>query len=179
MITVLVNRTKSKIKTELKNNQPIIIINLSVEGNVAEVNTKIALSNEKEIIKLQDELAKAIEREMYKSIDIAQKYKTDIFSFGDQFRISHPKYWKRVQNDWNDEIFPNAEIKLNVKAFIRQTNLQTELMYITKSERCNDGKGKNRSNSTLCSHSNFSYERQLNKPSSKWCTFRHLVFSHI
>lgn len=126
VITVLVNRTKSKIKTELKNNQPIIIINLSVEGNVAEVNTKIALSSEKEIIKLQDELAKEIEREMYEAIDLAKKYKTDIFSFGDQFRISHPKYWKRVQNDWNDEIFPNAEIKINVKAFIRQTNLKTE-----------------------------------------------------
>ncbi len=125
-ISIQILRSNSQIKTEVKNNKPIITINLKAEGNVAEVNTYLDLSREEEFIKLQSELEKVIKNEINEAIKLGKKYKTDVFSFGDHIRISHPKYWKKVQDHWNDDILPTAEIKINVDASLRLTGLKTK-----------------------------------------------------
>lgn len=35
-------------------------------------------------------------------------------------------YWKKVADVWNEEIFPNLEVKVEVNAFIRRTYLITK-----------------------------------------------------
>ena len=75
---------------------------------------------------MQSELEKVIKNEINEANKLGKKYKTDVFSFGDHIRISHPKNWKKVQDHWNDDILPTAEIKINVDASLRLTGLKTK-----------------------------------------------------
>ena len=53
------------------------------------------------------------------------KLKADIVGFSKEFYRKYPKQWKVIENHW-DEVFPEVEVNINVKAHIRREG------YITK-----------------------------------------------
>ncbi|MGM0879316.1 MAG: Ger(x)C family spore germination C-terminal domain-containing protein [Bacillota bacterium] len=34
--------------------------------------------------------------------------------------------WKKIKKKWDDEIFPETEVNVNVEAFIRRSGLRTK-----------------------------------------------------
>lgn len=127
-ITVL--RSQSKIISDVKNNKPQITVHIKLEGNIGESTTKINLTDQEEIIKVQNELSKKVKREVENAIKYGQKYKADIFEFGENLSKSNPRYWKKVDNKWTDEVFPTLDVDVKVDAFIRLTGLKTKsLLY--------------------------------------------------
>lgn len=125
-IAVDVMRAKTKIKVEIKNKKPVIQITVRSEGHISEVHCPIDLSKHTTIEKLENQMENEIKAEVIKAVKEAKKQKTDIFRFGENINRENSKLWKKIKNRWNDEIFPETEIKVKVHSFIRRSGLRTK-----------------------------------------------------
>lgn len=104
---------KTDIKVSVKDDKPIIDINLSGEGKIYEVKGNINLKDDNVIKKLEDECNKVIKDDVKKAIKLAVKNKTDIFGFGLKFYQNYPKFYEKVKDDWNENL---GNIKINIKS---------------------------------------------------------------
>lgn len=120
---ISITLSKTKVIAKLKNGKPEFTVHVDAEGTLSEANTYLDLSKSSELLKLQIELRKKIKRELETSIQFAQKYKTDVFGFGEKLSHIDEDYWKKVKHNWNDEIFPNLKVNVEVDATITRTQL--------------------------------------------------------
>ncbi|SKC85605.1 Ger(x)C family spore germination protein [Maledivibacter halophilus] len=111
---------KRKIKTDYKNEQILINIDLSLFAELKYQYSMQPVSNE-DIKKYEKVISKKVSDNINSIIEKAQKeFQCDIFRFAKEFRGNHPKIYKKI--NWEDE-FPNAEININVETKIRNTTL--------------------------------------------------------
>ena len=103
----------SDVKVSVKNNKPIIDINLSGEAKIYEIKGDINLKKESLMKELEDKYNKLIKEKVKKAINLAVKNKTDIFGFGLKFYQNYPKFYEKVKENWNDNL---GDIKINIKS---------------------------------------------------------------
>ncbi|MGW9606179.1 Ger(x)C family spore germination C-terminal domain-containing protein, partial [Heyndrickxia sporothermodurans] len=84
----------------------------------------IDLTDPKILQQLEKNIAKKIKKEMLHAVKIIQKEKTDIFGFGEIFYRKSPDLWKKVDQDWNEIVFPELTVNVKVDVFIRRTGLR-------------------------------------------------------
>ncbi|MED3652225.1 Ger(x)C family spore germination protein [Heyndrickxia sporothermodurans] len=123
-ISFAVNSRKSKIHLKIKNNKPIYTIHIKAEGDIREATVPIDLTDPKILQQLEKNIAKKIKKEMLHAVKIIQKEKTDIFGFGEIFYRKSPDLWKKVDQDWNEIVFPELTVNVKVDVFIRRTGLR-------------------------------------------------------
>ena len=116
---------KSKVKTAItvKNGQPVANINIMSIFRLSEINTKYNINDPGQIEKLEKKAAAQIKKEVVSSIRTAQKYKSDIFGFGEQMYRSNPQQWKNFKTDWNS-MFAVMDFHVNVNAYYRESGLK-------------------------------------------------------
>ncbi|MCK9860229.1 Ger(x)C family spore germination protein [Paenibacillus sp. ATY16] len=120
-MTIEVIRSKTTTKARFVNGEPEIHIGIRTEGSIGEVLCKIDLTQKSSIYELEHKSAEAIRGFVQKTIhQVQEKYKVDIFGFGDVVHRANPSYWKSVENDW-DTVFQKMPVKLDVVVNIRQT----------------------------------------------------------
>ncbi|MFP3123407.1 Ger(x)C family spore germination protein [Ectobacillus funiculus] len=125
-IAVDVMRSKTKIKAKIRNNKPVIQITVRTEGHISEVHCPIDLAKHESIEKLEKQMRKEIKSEVVLAVKDAKEQKSDIFRFSEYINRKSPKVWKKIEKKWDDEIFPETEVNINVQAFIRRSGLRTK-----------------------------------------------------
>lgn len=106
-------RTKSEIKADIVDGKPVVEVNITAQGNVAEVEGKINLLTPASMGQLEKALEKRIKTLTDLAIRKAQKkLHTDVFGFGSAIHRANPALWKKMQKDWNKRF---ANLKINVK----------------------------------------------------------------
>ncbi|KRE25133.1 Ger(x)C family spore germination protein [Paenibacillus sp. Soil522] len=125
-IAVEMMRSKTKIKVEIRNKKPVIYIKVRSEGHISEVHCPIDLGNHETIQKLEKQMEKEINEEIMIALEAAKEQKSDIFRFGEYVNREDSKLWKKIKKRWDDEIFPETEVNVNVQAFIRRSGLRTK-----------------------------------------------------
>lgn len=109
----------SEVNVELKNNKPIVNINISGEARIIETEGEIDLEDSKVIEELQKKTNKKIKKRINQAIDLAIENKTDIFGFGKKFYQEYPKYFNSVKKDWNTNL---DQIQINIKSDLMLKN---------------------------------------------------------
>ncbi|WP_078410174.1 Ger(x)C family spore germination protein [Priestia abyssalis] len=125
-IAVDLMRSNTKMKAEIKNQKPVIHLTVRSEGHISEVHCPTDLDKHETIEQLEKQMKKEIKEEIRMAVDAAKEQKSDIFRFGETVNREDPKLWKRIKKNWDDEIFPETEVKINVQAFIRRSGLRTK-----------------------------------------------------
>ncbi|MDP1420714.1 Ger(x)C family spore germination protein [Peribacillus simplex] len=125
-ITYSVIRQKTNVGAKLVNGKPKISIKVRAEGDIREVNVPLNLTDMHVLIEIEKKLAKDLKKEMEDAIVRAQKNKSDIFGFGEIIHESHPKEWKKLEENWDDDSFPKLEVDVQVETFIRRTGLRNK-----------------------------------------------------
>ncbi|MDM5293391.1 Ger(x)C family spore germination protein [Peribacillus simplex] len=125
-ITYQVIRQKTNVSVKVENGKPKVFIKVRAEGDIREVNVSLNLSSPHVLIDIEKKLAKNLKKEMEDAIVRAQKNKSDIFGFGEIMHESHPKLWKKLEKDWDDDTFPKLEAQVQVETFIRRTGLRNK-----------------------------------------------------
>lgn len=123
-ISIDILRAQSDIKVNIRNEKPVINLTIVTEGSVSETQCNIALDKNTTINELEEQLSKEIKDEVLKTMIFAQDGKTDVFGFGNYINIEDKKYWKKIERRWEDEIFPELDINVNVLATIRRTGMR-------------------------------------------------------
>ena len=104
-----VSRQTTKIKTKMQDGQPEIYIFTRTEGNIGEIMAPIDLSSLKIRGKIQEIAEKEIKKEINLAIEQGKKNRSDIFGFGEDIYLSHPKEWKKLTQNWNEVSFPKVK----------------------------------------------------------------------
>ena len=99
------------VSVELKDNKPIVNINLSGEARIIEVKGKVDLKDSDVIEKLQKKANNKIKKQVNKALKLAIKNETDIFGFGKMFYQNYPDYFESVKKVWNSNL-GNIEVKI-------------------------------------------------------------------
>lgn len=111
--------TLKDIKTEpiitFENNIPKIKLKIKADGAILEMQCKRNLE-EKEVMKeLEKEFNDRLKKIIYDTINLVQhEYKSDIFGFGNYIYKNNLKKWNTIKNKWDDEIFTNIAIDVDV-----------------------------------------------------------------
>lgn len=113
-ITTEVKSSKTKVKGEMANEKPRIILDIQSDQTVAEVDCTINLEKKKTIAELDKISSETITTNITNTLDTIQnKYKADIFGFGEVIHRSNPKAWKKLEKDW-EQLFPELEVQVQV-----------------------------------------------------------------
>ncbi|MFS0906836.1 Ger(x)C family spore germination protein [Priestia aryabhattai] len=119
-------RQKTQISAQVKNGQPYISVHARVEGDIAEIEVPVDITNPKVITKIEQLLRTEIEKELKKAIEHAQKNKADIFGFGEVVHHSRPNQWKKIKSEWSDVYFPKLKVDITVEAYVRRAGLRNK-----------------------------------------------------
>jgi spore germination protein KC len=112
---------ESKITPTLQRGKPSISIKMQAEYDIGESTSPIILNIE-EVPKISMQVKAYIKAETESIIKKVQKeLKADIFGFGRKIYQKYPKYWLQNKDHW-DDLFINMDIKVEVKANLRDTD---------------------------------------------------------
>jgi spore germination protein KC len=119
-MAVEVRRSKSDIKTKIKNGKPYLTIETKIEADLGEVQCEVDLTKVETIKKIEEQAKKQLQSLMEESISFAQKeVKSDIFGFGEVIHRQHPKTWRKLKDHW-DETFQEVEVNYKINYEIRR-----------------------------------------------------------
>lgn len=115
-----VKKVNTEMKGKIKNGKPEIDLNISVEGNVGEVECQIDLTKPESIDQLEEIYEKQTRVKFKKAIkQVQENDKVDIFGFGEAINRADPKAWNKLKKDW-DKNFENLPVNIKVQGEIRR-----------------------------------------------------------
>ena len=118
-VSIETSSLKSDIKIIDKNN---IEITISGVGDIYNINNQIDIQNYKEINKIEKTWSKSLKKDLSKVVKKVQnKYKADIFGFGNLIYKNDPKTWEKLEKEWNSKYFPNLNVKIKTNLKISAT----------------------------------------------------------
>ena len=98
-----------------------------MEGNLSEVECDIDLTKPETIDQLEDRYEKQTKKLFEKEIkQVQEKYKSDIFGFGEAIYQADPEAWQKLKKDW-DKNFENLRVNINVTGEIRRVGTISNL----------------------------------------------------
>jgi len=113
-IAVEILSSTSSIKTKIKDEKASGSVKVKGYGLIGEVNCPIDLNDEKVIEKIREDTNSYVKKLIEDTItSVQQKYKSDIFGFGQQVHKKEYKTWHKVKKNW-DNIFENMGITVDV-----------------------------------------------------------------
>ncbi|WP_336789488.1 Ger(x)C family spore germination protein [Paenibacillus sp. MMO-177] len=120
-MTIEVIRSKTTPKAKMVNGEPEMHLGVRTEVSIGEVLCKIDLTKKSSIYELEHIGEETIKGFIEKTIhQVQEKYKVDIFGFGEVVHRAKPAYWKGVEDKW-DTVFQSMPVKVDVVLNIRQT----------------------------------------------------------
>ncbi|OXM85274.1 Ger(x)C family spore germination protein [Paenibacillus rigui] len=118
-------RTDKSLKGKVTGGQPQVNLHIDTEGNVGEVECHLDLSEPETIRLLERGAEDKIKETVQAAVKKAQKYKADIFGFGDAIHRADPKAWRQLEPDWNQH-FGELTVQVTVDMNIRRTGSVVE-----------------------------------------------------
>ncbi len=125
-------RSQTKLKVDVVDSVPVATIQVKNVSSVSDVECDIDLTNPDTIVKLEQQAAAKLIKTMDAVIrHVQNKYKTDIFGFGQALYQDHPRLWKQMQPDW-PEHFQEMKVVYKVEYQIHRigTTNDSFLKYI-------------------------------------------------
>ena len=104
----------TEMETNFKVEYNKVKITIDTTGAIQEINANVDLYDPKTIEEIKNVDIEKIKEYVNDAIDLAKINKTDIFGFGNYVYKNNPKKWNEIKDKWDDEIFPNLEIEIEV-----------------------------------------------------------------
>lgn len=117
--------TKSVLTPKIEQGEWIMTIDIQAEAELVQNATKLDVSTPKMTQSIEQQAEKLIQSQAHNTIKQAKnKWKADIFGFGEAFHRKYPKQWHTRKNDW-DDFYPNINVQLTPHVKIKDTGLNT------------------------------------------------------
>lgn len=114
-MTSTLKEIKTKPIITFNGNIPKIKLKIEAIGSILEMQCKRNLEDVKVMKELENEFNQELKSIIISSLDLAQKkYNTDIFGFGNYIYKNNLKMWKKIENDWDNDIFSKIEFEVDV-----------------------------------------------------------------
>ncbi|MFC4770292.1 Ger(x)C family spore germination protein [Effusibacillus consociatus] len=118
-------RAKTELIPQIENGKWKMTVKAVTEDDFAENTTSLNPMNPIVVKIVEQEAEKDLEYRIRMALNEVQKgMKADILGFAEAFHRKYPEQWETAKDRW-DKIFPNVEVKVLAKAFIRRPGLST------------------------------------------------------
>ena len=126
LVSIRIRRGRTKVLSEYDGESVRFTVQIKVEGDLMEQQSREDLAKPEKIKTLEKEMAGEVKRRAAVALDKAQgEYGADVFGFGEAFHRQHKKEWRKLKERWDEE-FARAEVDLAVEASIRGIGLLTK-----------------------------------------------------
>jgi spore germination protein KC len=124
-ITATLIRAHTELIPKYEKGKWKMIVKATAEDDIILNGTKLNLMNPKYAKMIEKELAKETNKRIRAALKKVQKeMKADIFGFAEVFHRKYPREWNRVKDRW-EEIFPDVEVIVKTKAYVRRPGIGT------------------------------------------------------
>ncbi|MBE3574147.1 MAG: Ger(x)C family spore germination protein [Firmicutes bacterium] len=114
-----VSTVHSKLSSTWVGGTPLIRISIRSEGTLTESTATAALRTPGSILRLEQALARQINREVRQAVEQLQALGADALGFGDLLHRQHPAQWKKTQTRWH-ELFRSTSVEVSSVVRIRR-----------------------------------------------------------
>lgn len=97
-----------------------VIIKTSLKANFEEINSKNEVFCSKKIDEFENKISDQMKKEIEKIIEKIKEVKCDFINIEDSARIKHPYKYKKIKDNWVDELV-NAKITIEAQTKIVRT----------------------------------------------------------
>ncbi|MEW9700219.1 Ger(x)C family spore germination protein [Paenibacillus sp. SI8] len=132
MESLEVTSIKTKIKTEIKENEAIIHVMSDIEGSLGEFRCATLKTEEDELL-FEQNIGKIVERKLRRTIAYLQNEKIDAIGVGNQIYRKDPALWKRWKPTWGER-FAESRITVDVKVNILNSGMKISSPFGNKKE---------------------------------------------
>jgi len=113
-IVVEINDSSTKVEVDLNKEIPKFKIKIDTIGTITEVTNKVKIEEPQLIDKIKKLSEEEIKRVCNDGINYAKEMKTDVFGFGNMIYKKDNDFWKKIKENWNDEMFQKVEVELEI-----------------------------------------------------------------
>lgn len=118
-----VNKSDTKIKVEIKDDELHIRIDVKIKATLIEDMKGLELSHKDILNAAEKACSNQVEEYIHATMDKAQEeFGVDSFSIGSIVHMEYPDLWKEISDDW-DSIFPELDYTVNVDTDFVRTGL--------------------------------------------------------
>ncbi|ACB84197.1 Ger(x)C family spore germination protein [Natranaerobius thermophilus] len=104
-----------------------IDIKISADGRIQDQTCPQGYEEEGELIdSIENRTATAIKNEIKSSIERAHQHESDVFGFGNVFYRKKPDVWDGIKHEWQEEIFTDLAVNVDVEFELRRAGLVTD-----------------------------------------------------
>jgi spore germination protein KC len=134
-VGVILTKFGSSMKSSvLPNNKVKMDIELTGVGHVGENNTNWDLSEQHNLMLVQQTINMKTSEHVRDMITKVQKqFGTDIFNFNQTLNRQHPREWNQLKGQW-DTIFPDIEVNVRVRIRLKYIGLVGPSLQLKESE---------------------------------------------
>ncbi|MCM3566972.1 Ger(x)C family spore germination protein [Neobacillus mesonae] len=111
------------VSVTFKNGKPFANVDIDTAFKLSEMDTDFDIEDPHKIEELEKKTSDVIKKEVEAAIKEAQKYKADIFGFGERIHKSNPKRWKELKDDWDNQ-FAKMDYKIQVHSYYRESGVR-------------------------------------------------------
>ncbi|TFE25983.1 Ger(x)C family spore germination protein [Cohnella luojiensis] len=128
-ITVEILRNKKTMKAVMEDGKPVIHIRIKTEGVITDAQCRMDFTKPSSITLVERLTSSHIQNSVLSAVNTMQnKYKSDIFGFGEAVERKYPQYWEKVKIDW-DKVFPTIRVNIRVESNIQKMFKTTKSLY--------------------------------------------------
>ena len=115
-------RVNSTMKPAIKGDELSMSVDVTVDLELLALPIGIRSARKEEITKIEQAVNSFIEREIRATLRIVQReFQSDIYGFGQVLYRRNPYLWQELSEEWNEEIFPDLHIAVNVQSRARSS----------------------------------------------------------
>ncbi|MDR6721210.1 Ger(x)C family spore germination protein [Paenibacillus sp. 2003] len=119
-VTFKALRTTTKRKAKIVNGKPVINIDIKNVSSIGAVECGIRIGSMKVLKELESDSEERLIELMQESVhSVKRKFHVDIFGFGQEVYHADPKFFKKIENDW-DKYFEELDIKYKANVQIKR-----------------------------------------------------------
>lgn len=117
-IGINITNSKTVLSNQIKHKKPIFYLDIDLDALITEVNCKNGINDLNEV---KNKVKEEINKYIRKVISVTKKdFQSDIFGFGRLLYQNNYSYFKNVEKDWDNKIYPTINVKTNIN--IKLTN---------------------------------------------------------
>lgn len=123
ILGIKVVRVNSSMKPVIQGDELSMSVEVAVDLELLALPIGIRSARKEEITKIEQAVNSFIEREIRATLRIVQReFQSDIYGFGQMLYHRNPHLWQELSKEWNDDIFPDLDIAVNVQSRARSSS---------------------------------------------------------
>lgn len=131
-VSIRISRARSQNKIAVENGRAVAHIKVEAEGDLGDTTNLIEPLQDRDLwSSMESRMAEVIRQEIRTAVSRGQELQTDYLGFGTMLYRSNPKLWEQLKDDWQDNVFPEMELEIDVRATIRRMGLVTRSDKVT------------------------------------------------